>query len=127
MGGPTAYAHFMILYGIKNCDTVKKARKALEAAGADYRFHDFRSDGIGADQIAAWVEELGLERVLNKRGTTWRNLDEAQKEGLSEAETITLMAEHPTLIKRPVIDLGPKRLIGFSKAEQDALMEHLGG
>lgn len=117
----------MILYGIKNCDTVKKARTALTDAGAEYRFHDFRAEGIDTATIQGWIDELGLDRVLNKRGTTWRKLDEAAKAGLTPGTAAALMAQHPTLIKRPVIDLGGKLLIGFSKAEQAALAEHLGG
>jgi len=117
----------IIIFGIKNCDTVKKARKALDAEGVAHRFHDFRTDGIDQAAIQGWLDELGLERVLNKRGTTWRNLDEATKDAVTADNAAALMAEHPTLIKRPVIDLGDRRLIGFAKADQEALWEHVRG
>ncbi|WP_018953109.1 ArsC family reductase [Thioalkalivibrio sulfidiphilus] len=101
------------LYGIKNCDTVKKARKWLEAHGVEYRFHDFRADGLEAKQIDAWIKAVGWETLLNRRGTTWRKLPEAVREGIDEKRAAALMLEHPTLIKRPVVEHGKQVLVGF--------------
>ena len=103
-----------ILYGIKNCDTVKKARKWLEAHGVDYRFHDFRADGLDEARLRGWVGELGWETLVNRRGTTWRQLPVELRESIDEASAIALMLENPALIKRPVLDLGERRVVGFS-------------
>ena len=102
------------LYGIKNCDTVKKARKWLEDSGVDYRFHDFRSDGLDAAQLRAWVAELGWETLLNRRGTTWRQVPEAIKVAIDETSAIALMLEKPAIIKRPVLEHGRKVSVGFT-------------
>ena len=101
------------LYGIRNCDTVKKARTWLDGRGVAYAFHDYKVAGIDRSQLTQWCSELGWERVLNRAGTTFRKLAEADKAGLDEAEAIRLMLEQPSLIKRPVLDLGKRRLIGF--------------
>ncbi|MDX5375549.1 MAG: ArsC family reductase [Gammaproteobacteria bacterium] len=103
-----------ILYGIKNCDTVKKARKWLDAHGVDYRFHDVRADGLDEVRLRGWVSELGWEALVNRRGTTWRQLPADVRESIDEAAAIALMLEHPALIKRPVLDLGERRVVGFS-------------
>ena len=107
------------LYGIKNCDTVKKARAWLDAHGVDYRFHDFRADGLDEKQLRAWVKELGWETLLNRRGTTWRKLPEKSRESIDEAGAIKVMLAEPAIIKRPVLDLGRERRVGF-KAEEYA-------
>lgn len=101
------------LYGIKNCDSVKKARRWLEAQGLEYRFHDLRLDGLDPEVLERWVERLGWERLLNRRGATWRRLDESRRRDLDEAKAVALMLEAPTLIKRPVIDTGAELLVGF--------------
>ena len=101
------------LYGIRNCDSVKKARTWLDGRGVAYAFHDYKVAGIDRSQLTQWCSELGWERVLNRAGTTFRKLAEADKAGLDEAEAIRLMLEQPSLIKRPVLDLGKRRLIGF--------------
>lgn len=103
-----------VLFGIKNCDTVKKARKWLDAHGVDYRFHDFRADGLDEALLRGWVSELGWETLVNRRGTTWRQLPAEARESIDEAAAIALMLEHPALIKRPVLDLGERRVVGFS-------------
>lgn len=103
------------LYGIKNCDTVKKARKWLDAHDVEYRFHDFRADGLDAKALKTWVKELGWEVLVNRRGTTWRQLDPAVKDSIDEASALKLMEDNPTLIKRPVLDLGDRRVVGFSE------------
>ena len=92
-----------ILYGIKNCDTVRKARKWLEAQGIEYTFHDVRSDGLDKKDLSAWVKSVGWEVLLNRRGTTWRQLSDAEKESINEANAIQLKLAKPTLIKRPVL------------------------
>jgi arsenate reductase len=103
----------MILYGIKNCDTVKKARRWLDSHDIDYTFHDVRSDGINKATIESWLETVSWDSVLNKRGTTWRKLDDPRKETLNQAVAIELMLEHPTLIKRPVLTRNEDCMVGF--------------
>ncbi len=111
----------MTLYGIKNCDTVKKALVWLNQHGIDYRFHDFRKDGLDEKMLRAWVKELGWEALLNRRGTTWRTLPEATKERLDETRAIALMIAQPAIIKRPVLDNGASRHVGFSAEEYNVL------
>lgn len=94
------------LYGIPNCDTVKKARTWLDGRGVTYRFHDFRAEGLDREWLEAWVKALGWETVLNKASTTFKDLPEEKKAGLTQAKAIALMLASPTMIKRPVLDLG---------------------
>ncbi len=101
------------LYGIRNCDTVKKARSWLEANKVDYAFHDYKTAGIDAAHLQIWCRELGWETLLNRAGTTFRKLPDADQEGLNERTAIALMLAQPSMIKRPVLDLGKKRLVGF--------------
>ncbi len=91
------------LFGIKNCDTVKKARRWLEAQSIEYQFHDFRVDGINNKQVSTWVEALGTDQLINKRSTTWKGLAETDKESLTPASAIKLVLDNPTLIKRPLL------------------------
>lgn len=102
------------LYGIKNCDTVKKARQWLEQHRVEYRFHDFRSDGLDAQQTQAWLDEIGIDTLINKRGTTWKQLDENVRAQTTAKNAAALLAGNPTLIKRPVLDIGHQRFVGFS-------------
>ena len=102
------------MYGIKNCDTIKKARAWLDARGASYAFHDYKLAGIDEARLRAWAAELGWEKLLNRGGTTFRKLPDAEKEGLDEDKAIALMLAQPSMIKRPVLDLGGRRLVGFS-------------
>ncbi len=102
------------LYGIKNCDTVKKARKWLDGNSIAYQFHDFRSDGLDTKLLTRLEASLGWENMLNRRSTSWRQLDDQQKDDLSLDKAIALMLETPTLIKRPVLDTGELMLIGFN-------------
>ena len=104
----------IVLYGIPSCDTVRKARKALEAAGVAHRFHDFRKDGVDEAQLRRWVEALGWEALVNRRGTTWRQLPEEQRQSLDAEAAIALMVEHPALIKRPVIENGDTTTVGWT-------------
>jgi Spx/MgsR family transcriptional regulator len=105
------------VYGILNCATVKKARQWLAAHHIDHIFHDFKKQGVSESLLQRWVDEAGLDRVLNRRGTTWRKLDEVQR---SQAETtqgaISLMSRNPSLIKRPVIEHAQTLLVGFDEA-----------
>jgi arsenate reductase (glutaredoxin) len=103
-----------ILYGIRNCDTVGKARRWLDERGVAYRFHDFRTDGLEADRLDGWIRAVGWETLLNRRGTTWRQLPEADREGIDAERAAALMLEHPTLIRRPVIEHGKQVLVGFN-------------
>ena len=106
----------MILYGIRNCDTVKKARAWLDARGIPYDFHDYKLAGIDAGRLRAWVAEFGWEKVLNRAGTTFRKLPEADKAGLDADRAVALMLAQPSMIKRPLLDLGERRLLGFDAA-----------
>ncbi|NQE64263.1 ArsC family reductase [Caulobacter sp. RHG1] len=101
------------MYGIKNCDTVAKARKWLEAKGQAYDFHDYKAVGIDRPHLEAWVAEHGWEVILNRAGTTFRKLDEADRQNLDADNAIGLMLAQPSMIKRPVLDLGDRRLVGF--------------
>ncbi len=100
-------------YGIPNCDTVKKARAWLDANGTDYEFHDFKKEGADADFVRGWVQAVGWEALLNRRGTTFRKLDPAQKEDLDAEKAIRLMVAQPSCIKRPVVDHPGGLLVGF--------------
>lgn len=105
------------LYGIKNCDTVKKARRWLEDHGVDYQFHDFRQDGIDIKLISQWVEKSGWEAIVNKRSTTWRRLADKDKNIKSNQQAIDLLLINPTLIKRPITQSNKTLLIGFKEEE----------
>jgi Spx/MgsR family transcriptional regulator len=109
------------VYGIRNCDTCRKALKWLEAEGVEHRFHDVRADGLDRPTLAGWVKAVGWETLLNRRGTTWRNLSDAERGGLTPESATELMLQHPTLIKRPVFATGGDALVGFSRAEMTAL------
>lgn len=111
------------VYGIKNCDTCRKALKWLASEGIEHQFHDFRVAGLEKEPLARWVGALGWETVLNRRGTTWRKLPEADREGLTPDSATALMLHNPTLIKRPVFDTGGSCMVGFSDSEQAALKE----
>ena len=105
------------VYGIKNCDTVKKARAWLDAHGVAYEFHDYKTAGIDEVRLRGWAKELGWERLLNRAGTTFRKLPDAEKQGIDEDKAVALMLAQPSMIKRPVLDLGDRRLVGFREAE----------
>ncbi len=99
------------IYGIKNCDTMKKARAWLDKHGVDYAFHDYKTAGIERAQLEQWSKKLGWEKLLNRAGTTFRKLPEKDKDGLSEKKAIALMLAQPSMIKRPVLDLGGGNLL----------------
>ncbi len=103
------------IYGIKNCDTVKKARAWLDQRGVAYLFHDYKTDGIERERLQGWVDRVGWEALVNRAGTTFRKLPEADKVGLDAGKAVTLMLAQPSTIKRPVLDLGGGRLVvGFA-------------
>ena len=104
------------LYGIKNCDTVKKARKWLDSHGVDYQYHDFREDGLDEEAIAAWIDELGWQNLVNRRSTSWKSLDEKTRDAMNDKAAYAAILSHPTLIKRPLLDTGKQRYTGFSAA-----------
>jgi arsenate reductase (glutaredoxin) len=101
------------IYGIKNCDTMKKARAWLDSHGVPYGFHDYKTEGIAKDKLKRWSDELGWETLLNRAGTTFRKLPDADKEDLNERKALALMLAQPSMIKRPVLELGGKVLVGF--------------
>jgi arsenate reductase len=101
------------IYGIKNCDTMKKARTWLEGCDIEYVFHDYKAEGIDKASLERWAKEVGWEVLLNRAGTTFRALPDKDKEGLNEKKAIALMIAQPSMIKRPVLDVGGKLLVGF--------------
>lgn len=104
------------LYGITTCDTVRKARAWLDQQGVVYRFHDFRKDGLEATSLAGWLDALGWEAVLNKAGTSFRALPDAEKSGLDRDKAAALILANPTLVKRPVVEAEGRVLVGFKPA-----------
>ena len=103
------------LYGIPNCDTMKKARKWLEAHGVEYEFHDYKKSGVPEAALKTWVKKVGWESLLNRRGTTWRKLDDNTKDSIDQASAIKLMLAQPSIIKRPVLVSGKTLLVGFDE------------
>jgi arsenate reductase (glutaredoxin) len=103
----------IILYGIKNCDTMKKARAWLDVQGVAYAFHDYKTAGVERSRLETWVKALGWEVVLNRSGTTFRALPETAREGLTAKKAIKLMLDQPSMIKRPVLDIDGKFVVGF--------------
>jgi Spx/MgsR family transcriptional regulator len=102
------------MYGIKNCDTVKKARAWLDERGIAYRFHDYKSAGIDPARLGAWVSAHGWETVLNRAGQTFRTLPDASKAHLTETRAMALMLQQPSMIKRPILEVGGASYVGFS-------------
>jgi len=109
------------LYGIPNCDTIKKARKWLKDNGIDYDFHDYKKQGVPEKELRAWVNKLGWEVLLNKRGTTWRKLDDKTKNSVDKNAAIQIMLENPSIIKRPVLIKNKTILVGFKVDEYSQL------
>jgi arsenate reductase len=112
-----AFKPAITLYGIKNCDTMKKARAWLDSKGVAYTFHDYKAEGIDRARLESWAREIGWDVLLNRAGTTFRKLPEADKTSLDEGRAIALMLDQPSMIKRPVLDLDGQIIVGF-KAEQ---------
>ena len=101
------------IYGIPNCDTMKKARAWLDGHGIAYEFHDYKKAGVDRQRLETWSKRVGWEALLNRAGTTFRKLPDSDKQGLDERKAIALMLAQPSIIKRPVLDLGGKLLVGF--------------
>ncbi len=106
-------AKSVAIYGIKNCDTMKKARRWLDERGVAYVFHDYKAAGIEPARLEAWAETVGWETLLNRSGTTFRALPGAEKQAITQAKAIALMSAQPSMIKRPVLDVGGALLVGF--------------
>ena len=104
----------VILFGIKNCDTMKKAFNWLSENGVAYEFTDYKKAGVAAAHLADWSQRAGWETLLNKRGLTWKKLTDAERTDVNETKAIELMTQHPSLIKRPVLDTGRQLIIGFT-------------
>ncbi|MGL3110015.1 ArsC family reductase [Bradyrhizobium sp. BR 1432] len=102
-----------IIYGIKNCDTMKKARTWLDSHGVPYEFHDYKTAGVEKDKLKQWSDKVGWETLLNRAGTTFKKLSDSDKEGLGEKKALALMLAQPSMIKRPVLEIGGKLLVGF--------------
>ncbi len=109
------------VYGLKNCDTCRKARKWMAAEGISHDFQDIRDTPVARAVMAGWVSAIGVETLLNKRGTTWRGLSDEDKGRTDEAGLVDLMQAHPALIKRPVFEIGDEVLVGFSPAVSERL------
>ncbi len=108
------------IYGIKNCDTMKKARAWLDRHGVAYVFHDYKTAGVAKSQLEAWAKQVGWEVLLNRAGTTFRALPDRDKDGLTQKKAIALMAAQPSMIKRPVVETGTKLLVGFKPEVYEA-------
>ncbi|MCE3255733.1 MAG: ArsC family reductase [Rickettsiaceae bacterium] len=116
------YFSIMIkLYGIKNCDTVKKAMKWMADNGIEYQFHDYKKDGVDKAKLTEFVKKFGFEKLINRKGTTWRQLGEVEQKKITNDQFgLELMQEKPSIIKRPILDLGSKQLIGFDVDEYES-------
>ena len=110
-----------VIYGIKNCDTMKKARAFLDAKGVAYDFHDYKAQGVDPARLAGWAKKVGWENLLNRAGTTFKKLPDGDKEGLTEAKALALMAAQPSMIKRPVLEASGKLLVGFKPEDYVAI------
>lgn len=115
----------VVVYGIRNCDTVQRARQRLDAAGIAYRFHDFKTEGLDVTRAQAWIDALGVDTVVNRKGTSWRRLDAVTREGLDAGNAAALLAREPSLVKRPVIEHGGQLSVGFAKADEQGILDRL--
>ena len=111
------------IYGIPNCDTMKKAFAWLDARQIDYRFHDFKKAGLDAELLERWIARVGWERLLNRRGMMWRRLDADFRDNIDAQRARSVMLETPTIIKRPVLESGRELLVGFSEEQYRALLK----
>ncbi|WP_020406466.1 arsenate reductase [Hahella ganghwensis] len=110
------------LYGIPNCDTVKKTRKWLNDAGLEHEFHDYKKQGVPVDSLRRWLEQAGTDSIINKRGTTWRKLSEEEKSSIETIDgTITLLEQNSSVIKRPIIESEERLIVGFNPDQLDSL------
>ena len=111
----------VVMYGIKNCDTIKKAKKWLDEKGVEFTFHDYRKDGLSDELLSSLESTLGWEALLNKRGTTWRKLPEETKDAVNKESALLIMLENPAIIKRPILNTGSSLELGFSDAAYQQL------
>ncbi len=116
----------LILYGIKNCDSVKNAKRWLQSSGIHFKYHDFREDGIDHRRLQRWLNTLGWESIINRRSTSWKTLDSKVRKALNNERAIQVILENPTLIKRPVTESGKILLVGFKVAEYTKYFARLG-
>lgn len=105
------------VYGITNCDSIKKAKTWLDKEGIEYKFHDYRKQGLEISQLNNWVDAFGWEPLLNKRGTTWRKLPDEVKDNVDRASAIDIMLQNPAIIKRPLLIKGNKMMLGFNDSQ----------
>ena len=111
------------MYGIPNCDTIKKARGWLKEHSVDYEFHDYKKLGVSEELLGKWMKLVDWEILLNRRGMMWRKLDDSQKENINKASAITIMMETPSIIKRPVLEMSASKiLVGFKESEYQELL-----
>jgi len=111
----------VVMYGIKNCDTIKKAKKWLDENGVEFTFHDYRKDGLSDELLSSLESTLGWEALLNKRGTTWRKLPDETKDSINKEAALLIMLENPAIIKRPILNIGNSLELGFSDAAYQQL------
>jgi arsenate reductase (glutaredoxin) len=111
----------MKIYGIRNCDTMKKAFAVLEAKKLAYEFHDYQKDGVPPGKLKEWAKRVPWEKLANTRGPTWRKIPDAEKAGLTEARALALLERHSSAIKRPVLEAGSRLLVGFDPAQYEKL------
>lgn len=104
-----------IMYGIANCDTIRKARNWLKQHEVDYQFHDYKKQGTDENQLKTWVQELGWEQLINKRGTSWRKLDEETRANMDNTVAIKVMQDNPSIIKRPLLVINGRKIPGFDE------------
>jgi len=109
------------IYGIRNCDTMKKALEFLDAKQVAYEFHDYKKDGVPPGKLKEWAKRVGWEKLANTRGPTWRKVPDAEKAGLTEARALALLERYPSAIKRPVVEAGAKLIVGFDPFEYSQL------
>jgi Spx/MgsR family transcriptional regulator len=112
------------IYGIRNCDTMKKAFAWLDSRKVAYDFHDYKKDGVPPGKLKEWATRAGWEELANTRGPTWRKIPEAQRRNLTEARVLGLLAQNPSAIRRPIVEAGPKLLVGFNPAEYAAALRY---
>ena len=115
----------LTMYGINNCDTIKKAKKYMEAQEVAFDFYDYKKEPVPQDLLKGWLEEFGWEVVLNKRGTTYRQLDKEDKEDIDNEKAFDLLVENPSMIKRPIFQSGEQALVGFQYSAFNAFVESL--
>ncbi|BCE01627.1 ArsC family reductase [Marinicellulosiphila megalodicopiae] len=115
----------LIMYGINNCDTIKKAKKYMEAQEVAFEFYDYKTNDVPVELLKQWIAQFGWEEILNKRGTTFRKLEKEDKENIDAQKALALLTEHSSMIKRPIFSNGEKTLVGFQYSAFNAFVESL--